>query len=119
MAWRLIWSGFRLFLFLLLEPWGASSLSNVSFDICQRKPQKQNDTRVTCLSQHCLLVMTENSRLVLVQVSGVEEGNGGSIYFHALLSASCFDCTVRTHICVCGDSGQTLTLRFQVIKTHF
>lgn len=56
---------------------------------------------------------------MLVQVSGVEEGNGGGIYLHALLSASCFDCTVRTYICVCGDSGQTLTLRFQVIKTHF
>lgn len=27
---------------------------------------------------------------MLVQVSGVEEGNGGGIYLHALLSASCF-----------------------------
>lgn len=56
---------------------------------------------------------------MLVQVSGVEEGSGGGIHLHALLSASCFDCTVRTYICVCGDSGQTLILRFQVIKTHF
>lgn len=54
-----------------------------------------------------------------MQVSGVEEGNGGGIYLLALLSASCFDCTVRTYIGVCGDSGQTFTLRFQVIKTHF
>lgn len=44
---------------------------------------------------------------MLVQVSGVEEGNGGGFYLHALLSASCFDCTVRTYICVWGQWSDT------------